>query len=147
MKIIIRTDINRTLSEVSQSFNLKLFKALKPPFVDLQIPRFDGCQKDDEVHLKIKFGPLRQDWISLITEQNEDKNEWYFIDEGRVLPPPLKQWKHKHRVMKTGENSVLIIDDIFYSTENRLLDFIIYPPMYIQFWLRKPAYKKFFKDN
>ena len=147
MKIIIKTDINRTIKEVSESFNLKLFKALKPPFVGLEIPRFDGCHKDDEVHLKIKFGFLSQDWVSLITEQNEDENEWYFIDEGYTLPPPLKRWKHRHRVVKTGETSVKIIDDIFYSTNNSLLDFFIYPAMYIQFWLRKPAYKKFFKYN
>ena len=146
MNIYLKTKIDLSFSEVFKAFDQNLFRALKPPLINLEVLRFDGCEKGDEVHLQIKFGPLKQKWVSLITENANEVNESYFIDEGDKLPPPLKQWKHKHRVIKETHNTCYIVDDIYFSTNNVLLDILIYPAMYIQFWLRKPAYKKYFNS-
>lgn len=145
MKILIQSKISREKDEVVAGFDLELFKALKPPLLNLEVPRFDGCQTGDEVHLEIKAGPIKKKWVSLITDHGDSKEEWYFVDEGKLLPAPLKRWRHKHIVRKINDESTLIIDDIEYSTNNLMMDILIYPAMFFQFWLRKPAYKKFFK--
>jgi ligand-binding SRPBCC domain-containing protein len=145
MRILIKTKLNKNYNEVFEGFNVDLFKALKPPLLGLDVTRFDGCKKGDEVHLRIKFGPISQSWVSHITEHGDDEQEHYFIDEGHVLPPPLKYWHHRHRVIKDGDSSI-IHDDIEFTSNNGFLDLVMYPALYIQFWLRKPAYKKFFKN-
>lgn len=147
MNILIKTRLSKNYKEVSQDFNLKLFEALKPPLINLNVARFDGCKKGDEVHLEIGLGPLKQKWISHITDDFENNNEWTFVDEGHVLPPPLKDWKHTHRIINISDAQCEIHDDIEYSSRNRLLDLLLYPALYIQFALRIPVYKKFFKNN
>lgn len=143
MKILIKTRVNKDYNEVFQAFDIDLFKALKPPLIKLNVTRFDGCKKNDEVHLEVGLGPVTQRWVSRIVEDDHVKSEHYFVDSGVVLPPPLKTWRHLHRVVKDGEGS-MIYDDIEFSCNHWLLDRLIYPLMYVQFWLRIPAYKKFF---
>ena len=144
MRILIKTTVPKTVEQIKQEFDLKLFKALKPPLVNLDVTRFDGCEKGDQVHLLISFGPLKQKWVSHITEDGQNHFEWFFIDEGHLLPPPIKVWKHRHIVQKVNESRSVIKDDINFSCGNFMLDAVIYPLMYIQFWLRKPVYKKYF---
>lgn len=127
-----------------EGFNLKLFKALKPPLMSLDVERFDGCNVGDEVHLNVGLGPFKAKWVSLITDNQENENETFFVDEGKYLPFPLKSWKHIHRVVKNDEEVSEIQDDIEYSTGNRALDTLMYPVLYLQFAARKPVYKKFF---
>jgi ligand-binding SRPBCC domain-containing protein len=138
MKILIKTDIPRNFLEVFARFDLNLFKKLAPPLVRLEVLRFDGCKKGDEVHLKVS-GKL---WISHITADYQDDSQIYFVDMGYQIPYPLTYWKHVHRVESTGEKSSQVIDDIEFSTGNALTDRLIYPGIYVMFLLRKPVYKK-----
>ena len=138
MKILIKTHINKDYRSVFSQFNLKLFEALKPPLVSLKVERFDGCKKGDEVHLKVSG----QRWVSHITELYEGEDEIYFIDVGAIIPPPLTSWKHIHRIERTGENKCNVVDDIEYSTGNKLLDKLIYPAIKAMFLLRRPIYIK-----
>lgn len=138
MKIIISTPINRNFKEVFARFNLKLFEALKPPLIKLVVERFDGCNKGDEVHLKV----AGQRWVSHITDYLENEDEIYFIDRGVIIPPPLKDWLHIHRIERTGTNSCNVIDDIEYSSGHALLDRIIFPVIYVMFKMRRPIYKR-----
>lgn len=138
MKILIKTPIKRNFREVFARFDRELFTALKPPVVKLEVERFDGCKKGDEVHLKING----QRWVSHITEFFESDDEIYFIDRGAIIPPPLSNWKHIHRVVRTGEDSCEVIDDIEYTTGNTILDKVMYPAFYTMFLLRRPIYKK-----
>ena len=147
MNIIIRTSIPKNYQQVFSMFDISLFKALRPPFISLEVERFDGCQKGNEIHLKIGLGPITQSWVSIITSDYKNDLENVFIDEGKVLPKPLNYWKHTHKVIKKGENSCEIHDDIEYRTGNLFLDFVIYPVMFLQFYLRKSIYKKYFKGH
>lgn len=143
MKIVIKTKIDKNYQIVFSKFNLQLFKALKPPFVQLEVERFDGCKKGDEVHLKmLLFGWLKQKWISHITADFKSEYEIYFVDEGAYLPPPLKKWKHIHRIDKINELSCFVIDDIEYTSGNVALDLLLYPALYLMFLYRKPIYKR-----
>ncbi len=144
MKIRLSTKVEQDYLSVYHGFDKELFKALKPPLLPLELLRFDGSRKGDEVHIKLGKGWLAQDWHALITEDNIGKEEAYFIDKGIKLPFFLKNWEHRHRVMKTG-NGATIIDDITYKTPTLLTDYLMYPVMWLQFAARKPVYRRIFK--
>ncbi len=143
MKIIIKTKVEKNFQIVFSKFNLQLFQALKPPLMSLTVERFDGCKKGDEVHLKMNlFGFLDQKWISHITGDFKSNYEIYFVDEGALLPPPLSKWKHIHRIEKINELSSFVIDDIEYTSGNKMLDIALYPALYAMFAYRRPIYKR-----
>lgn len=141
-KLIFKSPVKSSLTQVKEGFNLELFKALKPPIVQLDVTRFDGCKKGDEVHLSVGLG-LRVQWVSHITDDTEDSNEWSFVDEGFLLPFPLKKWHHHHRVLKDGDHAQ-IIDDISFSCGSTIVDKLMKPILYLQFVGRKSIYQKIF---
>ena len=145
MRILIKTKVEQDFRKVFQAFDIKLFMKLKPPLIGLKVVRFDGCKKNDEVHIVTNIFGFRQKWISLITEQYAGENEIYFIDEGVLLPKPLKYWKHKHIIEKYIDSSI-IIDDICYSSGSKFVDFLMFPALFLQFFYRKPVYKSFFAN-
>ena len=145
MHILLHTSVNQPLHKVAAGFNEKLFRALAPPFPRLKLLRFDGSKKGDLVAMELHFGPMKQRWVSEIVANGESKEEWFFIDEGRELPRPLKYWQHRHRLQRLPGGGTRIVDDVTYKTGNRLLDIAIYPALLAQFLYRKPVYKKFFK--
>jgi len=140
MNIIIRTLVTADFEQVHTAFDERLFKALAPPLLPVKLVRFDGSKKGDEVHLKF---PMKMEWISLITDNQLDKNRMSFIDEGIKLPFPLTFWKHEHIVLRKS-NQTEIVDNINYHTSYKILDWLVYPLLYIQFLYRKPVYKKYF---
>jgi ligand-binding SRPBCC domain-containing protein len=145
MKIVIKTTVEQHYKTVFSRFNRDLFLALKPPFLPLTLRQFDGSMKGDEVKITLGKGFLSQDWDALIVEQAEDEDEVYFIDKGVKLPFFLKSWTHRHRILNLENGQSEIIDDIEYSTPlGKGMDFFMYPVMYLQFWMRKPVYKKYF---
>lgn len=144
MKIVIQTRVEKNFQLVFNRFNLDLFKALKPPVVQLEVERFDGCKKGDRVHIKMNTLGKIQHWESLITSDFRGDYECHFVDEGVLIPPPLKFWKHTHRVQKINETASLIVDDIEYNCGNKALDVLIYPALYSMFLFRVPVYKRVF---
>lgn len=144
-KLYFETKVNGFYKDVFARFDVELFKALKPPGVNLEVVRFDGSQTGNEVHLRIGQLGLSTNWISLITEDKSDERECYFIDEGSKLPPPLKTWRHKHIVRKIDENSCLIIDDISYTCHGGIIsENIMWPVLWTQFSMRAPVYRRYF---
>ena len=145
MNFKISTKVKQDYETVFAGFDVHLFKELKPPLVGLEVLRFDGCKTGDEVHVKINTFGVKQLWKSLITANFKDAKSIYFVDEGSLLPRPLKYWKHKHEIAKFIENSI-IIDNITYRTGNVLLDLLIFPLFYMQFYFRKGIYKRYFRE-
>ena len=144
MNIKISTKVNQSLLKVWEGFNLELFSKLAPPFPPVEVKEFGGCLKGDKVHLELNFLLFKQDWISDIVDQKRTESEIYFIDEGTKLPFFLSYWKHRHRLVKDDEGT-LIVDDIIFKTPTILTDYLFYPLMYLQFLYRKPIYKKVFE--
>ncbi|MGB1207033.1 MAG: hypothetical protein ACPG5B_15410 [Chitinophagales bacterium] len=140
MKIQISTPVKKDYKNVFEHFDKKLFLALAPPLLPFRLLRFDGCEKGQEVHIELA---AKQRWISLITEKKISEQEIYFIDEGTQLPPPLKTWQHKHRLLNTKKGT-LIVDEIQYQCAFKLLDYIVFPVFYMMFYWRKHIYQRFF---
>ncbi len=146
MKIEIQTAVQQDYQQVWQGFTRELFLALAPPLTPINLLRFDGCNKGDEVHLEIDFGVSKQSWCSKITEQQTSADEIYFIDEGERLPFFLSKWKHKHRILKQKQGS-LIIDEIDFESFGGWGSFSLYPTLYFQFLYRQPIYRRWFAEN
>jgi len=144
MKITVSTRVDKNYLEVKEGFTEKLFLNLNPPFPPVKLLRFDGSSKGDIVVLELNFLIIKQKWTSKITADHTDENEFYFIDEGIELPFFLKKWKHKHRVIKSGNGS-LIKDEIDYTGKFGLMTLLLFPVLYGQFLYRKPVYKKIFQ--
>lgn len=148
MRIIFSTFVTQNYEQVTQKFDQNLLLALSPPFPRVQLIRYDGNRAGDEVHLDLHFLGYRFRWKSLITDYQESNKQLHFVDEGLQLPFPLKYWRHQHEVRRQQDGS-LIIDNITYKTGLKVLDFLLYPLLFLQFRYRKPVYRQYFraKDN
>ncbi len=144
MRIVLKTKVNQDYKKVFPQFDLKLFLALKPPFLPVILDRFDGSNLNHQVHMRINLIIKKEKWITIITDEGEKENELYFIDEANVLPFFLTKWIHKHRIIKSGNGST-IIDDVFFETSHFIFTIFLYPVFLIQFLYRKPIYKKYFR--
>lgn len=142
MRIFIKTKVHNNLSTIHQKFDRNLFEKLSPPLMTVKVERFDGCLKDHEVHLLIQSLFVRNKWISKITTSELNEKVFYFIDEGIEIPPPLKKWKHIHRVEAIDSSNCYVIDDITYSSGSNLLDYALFPFLFGMFKFRQPIYKR-----
>ncbi len=141
MHIRLSTKVEQPLEQVYAQFDEQLFLALKPPLMPLKLLRMDGNEVGDEVHVKLLWSLL---WISRITANRQEGDRWYFTDEGTVLPFFLRTWKHRHIMERLPEGGTMIVDDIEYTAPYKWLSYLLYPMMYMQFWMRKPVYRRVF---
>lgn len=144
MNIKIATKVSKDYETVYKGFTRELLEKLTPPVINFELVKFEGSKKGDDIHILLNILGLEQLWITHITEEGHDLEEIYFVDESSKTPFFLKSWRHKHRILNTKKGSE-IIDEITYKTPFVLLDYLIYPIMYTQFYYRKHIYKKEFK--
>lgn len=145
MHLLICTHVAAPPAQVWAGFTRELFLALAPPFPPFRLLRFDGCQQGDEVHLELGAGPLRRPWTSLITEHgHQSDGTYYFVDEGQVLPPPLRYWRHRHLMRPAPGGGTFIVEDLEYRTRFRWLDALLRPVVWAQFAWRRPIYRRWF---
>lgn len=148
MKIRISTPVKGNYKEVMARFDQQLLEQLTPPGISAKLLRYDGSKPGDIVHIQLTIlGILKQEWISEITEEGEDDQRIFFVDEGngKQLPSFLSTWKHQHIVENDDPDSV-IVDDIEYTTPFFLLDWLMYPMIFLQFIYRKPIYRRVFNE-
>jgi ligand-binding SRPBCC domain-containing protein len=146
MHLKLKTKVNQNFLSVKEGFDEKLFLSLNPPFPPVELKEFGGCETGDKVHLELNFILFKQNWISKITFDKTSDSVFEFIDEGTQLPFFIKSWKHHHIVSKIDDGNSYIIDDINFKSPFILMDFIMYPVLWLQFAYRKPIYKKLFKS-
>jgi ligand-binding SRPBCC domain-containing protein len=140
MNMTLRSKVIGDLSVITNRFDADLFRYLLPP--GAQLIEFGGSKKGDIVHLKL---PLAGEWISEITEHKVLENMSSFIDEGRKLPFPLKKWKHKHILHRSGKNTI-IEDNMTFSTGCIITDMLFYPVLLAVFLPRTWQYKSYFNS-
>ena len=146
MRVVLRTSVLQAPVEVMAGFTRALFVALAPPFPKLRVLRFDGCRTGDKVEIELDTVVKSLSWTSLIVDDGvRSDGTYFFIDEGQVLPPPLRYWRHHHRIEPDPKGGSVIVDDLEYRTASRLLDVLLYPVMWAQFAWRKPIYRRWFK--
>ncbi len=145
MRLLFESIVDKPYLKVKDGFDLKLFRALKPPLVKMFVARFDGCSPGNEVHIELNTLGKKQKWISVITREMQDEKEWSFVDEGKTMPWPLAKWKHHHRVVSLDDNSSKIIDDITYQCVHSWMDMFMYPFLWLTFAIRPSRYKKYFR--
>ncbi len=146
MNFVLKTLVNGYYTDVMKRFDLDLFEALKPIGAKMEVVQFTGSETGDIVELKF-ISPIKASWISDITDHGSDHTQAYFIDEGRVLPFPLKEWKHRHIVEKVDDHNSIIVDDITFSSGRKWLDFLIYLPLMLSFYPRKRIYRRYFEQG
>jgi len=146
MQLHINTLVSQSISQVWAGFDEKLFAKLAPPFPPVRVLRFDGCLRGNIVKLELNFFLFKQQWTSLIAEQQATDNEIFFVDYGTKLPFFLSYWKHRHRIIKSG-NQAIIADEIEFRTPSRITDYLFYPLLWLQFAYRKPIYKRIFQEK
>ncbi|OEK07058.1 SRPBCC family protein [Roseivirga misakiensis] len=146
MHVQVVTKVEKPLMDVKAGFNEDLFLQLNPPFPKVRLLRFDGSKKGDFVELELNFLVAKQQWVSEITFDHESDKRFEFIDEGVVLPFPFSSWKHHHKLVSKGKGCE-IIDDIEYEAGNKVISFLLYPLLLLQFLYRKPVYRRIFKQN
>jgi len=147
MNLVFETIIESSYLHIKSRFTLDLFLALKPPLVNLDVIRFDGCSTGNEIHLNLTFLHKKQTWVSVITQEKHNDKEWSFIDEGKIMPWPLAKWRHHHRVVSLGDNSSKIIDDITFECMHSWMNVFMYPALWFTFAIRPRRYKKFFQGE
>ncbi len=139
MKIKLYSKVPGRWEEVYEHFNKDLFLYLLPP--GARLIRFDGSAKDDIVHIQF---PMAAEWISHIVKTGQEQGHAWFVDTGVKLPFGLTDWEHKHHVYEEDQESSRIVDEMEFSTGNRLKDTIIYPFLLLAFLPRVWQYKKYF---
>lgn len=144
MRLTIQTKVQAHWSKVQKGFNEDLFLELNPPFPKVKLKRFDGSEKGDLVSMELNFLLWKDTWTSEITFDQTSNTGFEFIDEGTQLPFPFKAWKH-HHIIKETQGETYIIDDIRFDTNLLVLNVLLYPLLYLQFYYRKPIYRKLFK--
>jgi ligand-binding SRPBCC domain-containing protein len=135
------TRVSAQRTQVADQFNQELLLKLKPPLVTMQLLRYDGQHRGDELMFDVGIGKLTQKWHGAITQHRYTEKDWLFRDEGITLPHPLKRWKHTH-ALKPSKQGTLVIDRVQFSGKNPVYTLLLWLPIAMMFWMRKPAYQR-----
>lgn len=146
MHLVLRFPVAQPPAVVAAGFTRALFVALAPPFPKFHLIRYDGSRTGDTVIIELQAGPKRWRWTSRITDDGVlPDGTHFFVDEGQLVPAPLRQWRHRHLIEPAPGGGSVIVEDIHFSTGRRWLDWLIRPAMWAQFKLRGPVYRRWFK--
>lgn len=143
MKLLLKTPVQMAPQHVWAGFTQSLFERLAPPLPRIKLLRFDGSTTGCVVEVELNFILFKQTWCSDIIDHGQSDTEIWFVDQGSRLPFFLKYWHHQHRLQRHGEGT-MIVDDIEYRSGAILLDWLLYPLMWMQFAYRKPIYRRAF---
>ena len=126
------------------------FLRLSSLLVGLTVDRFDGSKVGDEIHLRLGLPGskiLQPVSGSLSSQKISIRDECFFVDEGKVLPPPLSYWRHKHRMIKKWADETLIRDEIQFKTSPGFLESSMLPVLKYQFKRRGPVIASFLASS
>lgn len=143
MKLTLSTEVNQSLKNVKDGFDDSLLKKLSPPFPKVTLKKFEGSKPGDIVTLELNFLVFKELWTSVITDEKDTSQEYYFVDEGVKLPTGLKFWRHKH-LLEASNDKTKVIDIVEFKSWNQLTTLLAYPLMLLYFYYRKSIYKRIF---
>lgn len=148
MKLLLHTTVAQSPARVMAGFTRELFLALAPPFPRMQLRRYDGSRRGDLVEIELNTLVKKMPWTSLITDDGVlPDGTHYFVDEGQVLPPPLRFWRHRHLLRPAASGGTVIVEDLEYRTRFDWLDALLRPAMWAMLAWRKPIYRRWFQKE
>lgn len=145
MQFRIKSEVKANFNFVASNFGKPLFIYLLPIFPPIRLVTFEGTELGNRVVLEMKIGSHVMNWVSQIIDTRTYETEYNFIDQGVKLPIFLIYWEHKHRVIRHLSGAV-IIDEIYYKSPNMIIELLFYPILFFTFYLRRFAYRSFFKQ-
>ena len=82
MQFTFVTRVSAQRDQVADQFNQSLLLKLKPPLVTMELLRYDGQHRGDELAFAVGFGKSTQQWHGAITQHRYTQLHWLFRDEG-----------------------------------------------------------------
>ncbi|MFN8393472.1 MAG: hypothetical protein U0176_02220 [Bacteroidia bacterium] len=145
MRFLIKTAVKGEPRKVFAGFDHNLLLKLSPPGMRIDLIHADPAEKPDGyIHLKVTMlGIIRQEWKNRFSNYEINDDRCHFVDQGDMMPFPIKLWRHDHRVERL-EGTTHIIDDVQYGTNFFLLDWLLFPVLWFQFRYRRPIYRRHF---
>jgi ligand-binding SRPBCC domain-containing protein len=141
MKFAIKTRVQQAFAEADKSFTKEYLTKLNPEFPPFKILRYDGTNDGDEIHVQLNFGLFKQNWTYQIKNKTDTMSEWSFVDEAITTPFFLKYWHHQIK-MEPVAGHMLISDTVIFKSPFLLLDYALFPWLYVHFLYRRPIYRK-----
>ena len=146
MEFTIKTEVEQAFAEADKTFDKDTLTKLNPKFPPYKITCFDGLEPGHRVHVEFNFGLFKDKWEYQIAEKTVTDKEWSFVDAGAKMPFFLKSWRHRYKL--SDENGKTIVSDtVNFKSPFVLLDFLLYPWLYLHFLYRKPVYRQLFKKR
>ncbi len=139
------TEVPAGFEKVKAGFNLQLLKALSPAFPKVNIGKYEGEKPGDEIHIRLDFLLFSWNWHCYIVQNSDEPGHYFFVDEGRQLPPFLSGWRHLHELTEKG-NHTLITDHISFSPGSHWPGFLVKFLLWMQFSQRKKTYIQYFSS-
>ena len=146
MKLLLHTTVSQPPARVMAGFTRELFMALAPPFPRMHLRRYDGSRRGDLIEIELNTLVKKLRWTSVITDDGVlPDGTHYFVDEGQILPPPLRFWRHRHLLQPAPGGGTIITEDLEYRTRFYWLDVLLRPAMWAMLVWRKPIYRRRFQ--
>jgi ligand-binding SRPBCC domain-containing protein len=146
MRFQILTSVQGSHREVFAGFDHQLLLKLTPPGAKIELLHADMPDAPQGyIQLRVTLlGIIRQNWINDFSHFELSDRECHFVDQGRQMPFPIRFWRHDHRVLADGADRSIINDDVTFKTGFFLLDWLLFPLLWLQFRYRRPIYKRHF---
>ncbi len=146
MRFQILTRVQGSHRDVFLKFDHSLLTQLTPPGIRMELLHAqEPSEPGAYIQLRVTIlGIIRQNWENAFSHYALGELECHFVDEGRVMPFPIRYWRHDHRVLADGAHHAIINDDVTFKTGFFLLDWIMYPILWMQFRFRQPIYRRVF---
>jgi ligand-binding SRPBCC domain-containing protein len=138
MKFTVSTAVALPPRRAIEKFDATLFNALSPPFPKARLLKFDP----ETVEIELDFFIAKTRWESKVYPSVVNDAEAYFVDEGVRLPPPLKRWRHVHRLVARPDGGSDLRDEIEFSTSHPVVDLLALPFLWAMMVYRKPIYRR-----
>ncbi len=93
--------------------------------------------------LDLAYGLLRGglQFSSKVTEWNAAEEALTYVDEGVVLPKPLKSWKHTHKISESSEGG-MIVDELVVEVDPAIAAPVVEGALRLHLESRAKAYHR-----
>jgi ligand-binding SRPBCC domain-containing protein len=146
MRFQILTKVQGNHRSVFLRFNHSLLLQLTPPGMRMELLEFQDPQEPNgKIEMRVTIlGLIKQEWENAFSDYELGEAECHFVDQGVKMPFPIRLWRHDHRVLADGPDQAIINDDVTFGSGFFLMDWMLFPILWLQFRYRRPIYRRVF---